>query len=71
MPNAPIEGKTSLNYQIRRKEQAKQIEDNIMMLKKIHFAQPSIKFNQYRTHEKNVEKLKRQISSGASRQAMM
>lgn len=42
-----------------------------MMLKKIHFAEPSIKIQHYKDHEKNVEKLKRQISSGASRQAMM
>ena len=42
-----------------------------MMLKKIHFAEPSVKFQTYKNHEKNVERLKKQISSGASRQAMM
>ena len=42
-----------------------------MMLKKIHFAEPSIKIQYYKDHEKNTEKLKRQISTGASRQAMM
>lgn len=61
----------SLNYSMRKREQAKQIEDNIMMLKKIHFAEPSIKLQYYKDHEKNTEKLKRQISTGASRQAMM
>jgi hypothetical protein len=52
---------------MRKREQAKQIEDNIMMLKKIHFAEPSIKIQYYKDHEKNTEKLKRQISTGASR----
>ena len=41
------------------------------MLKKIHFAQPSIKYSDYLKHERNHEKLKRQISNGSARLAMM
>jgi hypothetical protein len=44
---------------MRRKEQAKQISDNLMMLKKIHFAEPTVKYNSYKLHEKNVQKLKK------------
>ena len=42
-----------------------------MMLKKIHFAEPSIKFNKYKNHEQNVERLKKLISTGGSKQIMM
>ena len=45
---------SSLNYQNRKKEQARQVEDNIMMLKKIHFAEPVIKYAEQRRHEKST-----------------
>lgn len=35
---------SSLNYIMRRKEQTKQIEENIQMLKRIHFARPTINY---------------------------
>ena len=35
---------SSLNYVLRRKEQTKQIEENIQMLKRIHFAKPTINY---------------------------
>ena len=35
---------SSLNYIMRRKEQTKQIEENIQMLKRIHFAKPTINY---------------------------
>ena len=41
------------------------------MLKKIHFAQPSVKYSEYVKHERNVEKLKKQISNGSTRLTMM
>lgn len=41
------------------------------MLKKIHFAQPSVKFSEYLKHEKHTEKLKKQISNGSARLSMM
>lgn len=63
--------KSSLHSAARKREQDKQLEDNIKMLKKIHFAQPTIKFNEYKAHEKKVGKLKQQISSGTSGYAMM
>ena len=42
-----------------------------MMLKRIHFVQPCIKYNEYRQHEAKVDKLKRQICTGNSRLTMM
>lgn len=44
--------KNSLNIISRKKEQARQIEDNIMMLKKIHYAKPSIQNNELKKHQK-------------------
>ena len=63
--------KNSLNYNNRKREQAKQIQENITMLKKIHFAKPTIKFNDYKAHEKKVDKLKSQIQTGSVRYTMM
>ena len=40
----------SLNYVMRKNEQTKQIEENIMMLKRIHFAKPTIKYDEYQKH---------------------
>lgn len=54
-----VNPKSSLNYQYRKREQAKQIEDNIQLLKKIHFAAPTISFDKYKKHEKDTERLKK------------
>ena len=51
----------SLNSGIRKKEYAKQLDDNIMMLKKIHFAQPSIKFQDYIKHAEFTDKMKKKL----------
>jgi hypothetical protein len=42
-----------------------------MMLKKIHFAEPVIKYADQRKHERSTEKLKKQIMQGNQRMAMM
>ena len=44
--------RNSLNYIARKNEQARQIEDNIKMLKKIHYAQPSVKNTDLKKSEK-------------------
>ena len=44
--------KTSLNYINRKNEQARQIEDNIQMLKKIHYAEPTVKNSDLKKNEK-------------------
>lgn len=41
------------------------------MLKKIHFAEPTIKFSEQLKHQSKAEKLRRQIMSGSTRQSMM
>ncbi len=41
------------------------------MLKRIHFVQPCIKYNEYKVHEQKVDRLKRQIQTGNSRLSMM
>ena len=41
----------SLNYINRKNEQAKQLEENLQMLKKIHGAEPSVKAMELRRHE--------------------
>ena len=63
--------KNSLNFLSRKKEQAKQIEDNIMMIKKIHCAQPTIKVTEFRNHEKQAKKLKKIVSTGDKRQSIV
>ena len=41
----------SLNYINRKNDQAKQLEENLQMLKKIHGAEPSVKAMELRRHE--------------------
>ena len=40
----------SLNYIQRKNQQVKLIEDNIMMLRRIHFAKPTINFDEQVKH---------------------
>lgn len=37
--------KRSLNSEMRKRQHQKQIAENIRLLKKIHFAQPTIKYS--------------------------
>jgi hypothetical protein len=64
-------GRNSLNSQIRKKQHDKQIAENVMMLKKIHFAEPTIKFSEQQKHSNKAERLKQLISNGGARQSMM
>ena len=59
--------KGSLNFINRRKEQEKQIDQNILMLKKIHFAKPSINLTEFRRHELKQNRLKKLVSEGTQR----
>jgi hypothetical protein len=49
---ASIEPRRSLNFFIKKKEKTRQIEENLMMLRKIHGAQPSIQNSELLKHEK-------------------
>ena len=66
-----LNNRSSLNSSKRKWEQQKQIEDNIMMLKKIHFAEPTIKYSEQLKHQTRAERLRQQIMSGPARQSMM
>lgn len=63
--------KRSLNSEMRKRQHQKQLAENIMMLKKIHFAQPTIKFADQLKHQERTEKLKAQLSNGSTRQSMV
>jgi hypothetical protein len=56
---------------LRKKEQTKQIEENIMMLRKIHGARPSIKNSEFVKHEKKSKYLKKMVSDGSKRQSII
>jgi hypothetical protein len=56
---------------MRKRLHARQIEDNIMMLKKIHFAKPVIKYSDYIKHQRASEQLRNQLMSGAAKTSMM
>ena len=62
---------SSLNYINRRNEQSKQIEENIQMLKRIHFARPTINYLQQQKHAEKTEQLKHRIQHGGNRYAMV
>ena len=57
----------SLNYINRKNEQAKQLEENLQMLKKIHGAEASVKAVELRRHEQQVKRLKKMVSDGGHR----
>ena len=40
----------SLNYINRKNTQARQLEENLLILKKIHHAEPTIKINDLKKH---------------------
>ena len=60
----------SLNYINRKNEQAKQLEENLQMLKKIHGAEPSVNAMELRRHEQQVKRLKKMVSDGGHRQSL-
>ena len=62
---------SSLNYVMRRKEQTKQIEENIQMLKRIHFARPTINYQAQVKHAEKSDELKRRITNSGTRYAMV
>lgn len=62
---------SSLNYIMRRKEQTKQIEENIQMLKRIHFARPTINYQSQQKHAEKADQLKKRIQNSGSRYAMV
>ena len=62
---------SSLNYVMRRKEQTKQIEENIQMLKRIHFARPTINYQAQVKHAVKSDELKRRITNSGTRYAMV
>jgi len=61
----------SLNYINRKNEQAKQLEENLQMLKKIHGAEPTVKALELRRHEQQVKRLKKMVSDGGHRQSLI
>lgn len=60
-PGASTSHNSSLNYIMRRKEQTKQIEENIQMLKRIHFARPTINYQSQQKHAEKADQLKKRI----------
>ena len=63
--------RNSLNFISRKKEQARQIEDNIMMLKKIHYAKPSVQSSEHKKFHQKTQKLKKMVSDGSKRQSIV
>ena len=47
------------------------IQDNIMMMKKIHFAQPSVQYADHQEHSKNITKLRKLVGFNSLRQCMI
>lgn len=67
--NSPIHG--SLNYVNRKNELQKQIDENIRMLKKIHFVKPTVQLKDHQKHATKHKQLKEMVSEGSMRQAIV
>eukprot|EP00347_Sterkiella_histriomuscorum_P014020 403362468 len=61
----------SLNFLQRKKELEKIMQENIFMMKKIHYAQPSVQYNEHIQHQQEVKKLKKIIQYNSMRQSMI
>jgi hypothetical protein len=62
---------TSLSFQLKKRQQQQQIEENLQMLKKIHEAKPSVNFDEHLQHQKRTKKLSKMIGMSSSRQHML
>ena len=51
----------SLNFVNKKRNMEKMIQENLMLMKKIHFAQPSVQYTEHQEHEKNTKKLKKLV----------
>lgn len=61
----------SLNFINKKRNMEKIIQENIMMMKKIHFAQPSVQYEEHKEHERNVKKLRKLVGFNSLRQSMI
>jgi len=57
----------SLNYINKKRDMQKIIQDNILMMKKIHFAQPSVQYADHQEHTKNISKLRKLVQFNSLR----
>jgi len=61
----------SLNFVSKKRNMEKMIAENLMLMKKIHFAQPTVQAFEHREHERNIKKLKKLVSFNSMRQSMI
>ena len=61
----------SLNYINRKNAQTRQLEENLLILKKIHHAEPTLKISEFKKHAKEAKRLKKMVSDGSHRQSLI
>ncbi|CDW84958.1 UNKNOWN [Stylonychia lemnae] len=61
----------SLNFIQRKNNLEKIMQENIYMMKKIHFAQPSVQYTEHLQHQREVKKLKKLVQYNSLRQSMI
>lgn len=47
------------------------IQENIQMMKKIHFAQPSVQYADHQEHNRNISRLRKLVQLNSMRQSMI